>query len=136
MDMNDDVFLESSLSSTKIHKQFLTENEPEDLNKLSPLPSWKGKPRNSLNSSTIFSSQTSSNSSQPSSSPSRRFSFCSSLLASSSTCNSRRRPSLMGSLEIIFGSPLCPPSQPAFHLAFLGQIYRATLEKREAEGKE
>merc|ERR1719233_325653 len=125
--MNDDVFLESSLSSLKTHNQFLTENEPEDPNKLSPLP-WKGQARNSSNSSSIFSSRPSSNSSQPSSSPSRRFSICSSLLASPSTCNSRRRSSLMGSLEVIFGSQIAPPTQPAFHLTFLGQIYRSTLE--------
>ena len=128
--MNDNIFLESSPSSTK--SQFLTD---EDLNKLSPLPPWRGKPRNSLHTSTIFSSQPLSNSSQPRLSPSRRFSLGSSLPASPSICNSRRRSSLMGSLEIIFGSQIAPPTQPAFHLAFLGQIYRATLEKREDERK-
>ena len=131
MEINDEVFLESN---NKDQNQLLVENEHEDPNKLSPLP-WKGQPRKSSNSSSNLSSRPSSNSSQPGSSPSRRFSICSSLLASPSACNSRRRSSLMGSLEVIFGSPTPTPGPPAFHLTFLGQIYRTTLERREAEGK-
>ena len=128
---NDDVFMEANICNTKDNNLFPLKKKKDDSDKLSPLP-WRMQSRKNSNSSSNLSSRPSSNSSQSSFSPSRRFSVCSSLLTSPSSSHNGRRASLMGSLEIIFGTQSTSPAPPAFHFKFLGQIYRNTLERRAA----
>ena len=127
---NDDVFMESNSSKRENH-MLLNRKVKDDPTKLSPVP-WCVTSRQSSNSSNHSSSRPPSNSSQTSLSPFRRLSLSSSLLSCPSPSSIGRRSSLMGSLEVIFGSH-SSPTPPSFnHLTFLGQIYRSTFEKQHA----
>ena len=124
---NDDVFMESNISHHKESHMFLNRKVKDDPTKLSPVP-WCVTSRQSSNSSNHSSSRPPSYSSQNSLSPFRRLSLSSSLLSCPSPSSIGRRSSLMGSLEIIFGSHSSPTPPLVSHLTFLGQIYRSTFE--------
>ena len=128
---NDDVFLESNSSRSKESHMFLNRKVKDDPTKLSPVP-WCVTSRQSSNSSNHSGSRPPSCSSQTSLSPFRRLSLSSSLLSCPSPSSIGRRSSLMGSLEIIFGSHSSPTPPRFFHRMFLGQIYRSTFEKQHA----
>ena len=124
---NDDV----SMSHNKESHMFLNRKVKDDPTKLSPVP-WCVASRQSSNSSNHSSSRPPSYSSQTSLSPFRRLSLSSSLLSCPSPSSTGRRSSVMGSLEVIFGSHSSPTPPRFFHCMFLGQIYRSTFEKQHA----
>ena len=131
---NDDVFLESNSSRSKESHMFLNRKVKDDPTKLSPVP-WCVASRQSSNSSNHSSSRPLSYSSQASLSPFRRLSLSSSLLSCPSPSYIGRRSSLMGSLEIIFGSHSSPTPPFFTHLMFLGQNYKSTFEKQHVVEK-